>query len=341
MSVPFVMTRDGLNVYVDGQMTAVGTDHPNYLRIRQIVADTDATVEDVRDLIDVAASVETFSDGKITIEGDVFRYEGTELHNALTRRIVALLKEGEDVSIFIRFMQNLMQNPSFRAVNELYGFLEACTLPLTADGCFLAYKKVRYDYGSLHANPDGTRMDNSLGNVVEMPRNQVDEDPNRTCSAGLHVAAFGYLSHYGGTGTSDVDDRVVICKINPADVVSVPRDYNNQKMRVSRYEVIDELPNDGITQIVDWVYGNRDVAFLRDSIESLKNLAMDFFALDETPRYEDQLFTRNVTEVKREEFLEAVITAFDLRTEPDTFIARYDHKLTIRNLLQWVSNWSE
>jgi len=341
MSVPFVMTKSGINVYVDGKMTAIGTDHPNYQKINSLVKDTNTVADDVRELLDVAASLEAFSDGHVTVVGDVLKYDGTEIHNALTARIIALLKEGESVEIFVKFMENLMQNPSFRAVNELYGFLEACTLPLTADGCFLAYKKVRHDYGSLHENPDGTRMSNSLGKTVSMPRNQVDEDPTRTCSTGLHVASFGYIGHYGGTGTSDVDDRLVICKVNPADVVAVPKDYDNQKMRVAKYEVIDELPNDGFTQIVDWVYGDRDVAFLRDTVTSLKNLAMDFFGLEDTPKFEDQLFTIKVTELKREEFLEVVITALKLKTEPDTFIDRYDRQLTIRNLLQWASNYSK
>lgn len=337
MSVPFVMTKSGLNVYVDGKMTSVGTDHPNFTRINELVRDTTTTADDVRELLDVAASLTTFSHGHVTVEGDVLKYDNTEMHNALANRIVALLKEGESVEIFVRFMENLMANPSFRAVNELYSFLDACSLPITADGCFLAYKKVRFDYRDLHSNT----MSNALGTTVSMARNQVDEDSTRTCSHGLHVASFGYLAHYGGTGTTDTDDRVIIVKVNPADVVAVPKDYDNQKMRVCKYEVVDELPNDGFTQLVDWVYGDRDVAFLRDTVTSLKNLAMDFFGLENPPKFEDQLLTMKVSEVKREDFLNAVITAFDLRTEISSYIARYDRQLTIKYLLQWISNYSE
>jgi hypothetical protein len=337
MSVPFVMTKSGLNVYVDGKMTAVGTDHPNFARVNELVRDTNTTADDIRELLDVAASLNTFSAGHVTVEGDVLKYDGTEMHNALTKRIIALLKEGKSVEIFVKFMENLMQNPSFRAVNELYGFLDACSLPLTADGCFLAYKKVRFDYMDLHSNT----MSNALGKTVSMPRNQVDEDSSRTCSHGLHVASFGYLSHFGGTGTTDADDRVIVVKVNPADVVAVPKDYDNQKMRVCKYEVIDELPNDGFTQLVDWVYGNRDVAFLRDTVTSIKNMAMDFFKLDNPPKFEDQLFTHKVSEVMRENFLKAIATAFNLKTDPSSFISRYERSLTVKNILQWVSNYSE
>ena len=34
----------------------------------------------------------------------------------------------------------------------------------------------------------------------------------------------------------------MVLKINPRDVVSIPNDYNNQKGRCCRYEVIDEVP---------------------------------------------------------------------------------------------------
>jgi hypothetical protein len=38
----------------------------------------------------------------------------------------------------------------------------------------------------------------------------------------------------------------MIVKINPADVVAIPTDYNNQKGRCCRYEVVDEyVANDG------------------------------------------------------------------------------------------------
>jgi hypothetical protein len=334
--IPFVATRSGLNVYVNGKMNAVGEDHPNYLAIREKCLDTNSVPADVEDLIDVAKSVSTQTFGKVTIEGETLKYEGREMHNALTRRIMGLLKEGQSIDIFVKFMENLMLNPSYRAVNELYGFLEACTLPITADGCFLAYKKVRFNYLDLHS---GT-FNNSVGEKPSMPRNAVDEDSRNTCSNGLHVCSFGYLSHFGGTGTGDADDRVVICKVNPKDVVAVPADYNNQKMRVSDYEVVDELPNDGLTQLVEWAYGKRDVAFIRDTLTVLKETARQTFDLPEAPKINDNLMTHDVTEIARIDFLELIAATFDLDTTADSYDAKYGKALTIKNLLQWVSNWS-
>jgi hypothetical protein len=133
----------------------------------------------------------------------------------------------------VQFMENLMQNPSKRAVTELYGFLEKNSLPITPDGHFLAYKRVRFDYKDCHT---GT-MDNSVGKVVEMERNNVDDDKDRTCSTGLHFCSQSYLGHFGG-------ERIVIVKINPRDVVSIPSDYNDSKGRACQYEVVDEIDKD-------------------------------------------------------------------------------------------------
>jgi hypothetical protein len=77
-------------------------------------------------------------------------------------------------------------------------------------------------------------MNNSVGQVVEMERNTVDDDKDRTCSSGLHFCSQSYLAHFGG-------ERTVIVKINPRDVVSIPSDYNDAKGRACRYEVIGEL----------------------------------------------------------------------------------------------------
>ena len=78
-------------------------------------------------------------------------------------------------------------------------------------------------------------MDNSPGKVVEMPRFAVEKNPNRTCAPGLHFAAWGYLQHYG------YGHKTVIVKINPADVVSIPSDYNNMKGRAYKYLILKEV----------------------------------------------------------------------------------------------------
>ena len=150
------------------------------------------------------------------------------------------MKEGFDVNHLINFLSNLMENPSNRAVRELYDFLEYGKMPITTDGHFLAYKRVRADYKSVH---DG-QTDNSIGTILEMPRNQVNDNSHETCSYGLHFCSHEYLKHFSG-------DRVVILKVNPRDVVSIPADYNSTKGRACRYEVVGELSPEDVKKALN------------------------------------------------------------------------------------------
>jgi hypothetical protein len=68
-----------------------------------------------------------------------------------------------------------------------------------------------------------------------MERNKVNENKDQTCSYGLHFAAYEYAEGFGRGG------RMMIMKINPKDVVSIPSDYNNQKGRCCKYEVLAEV----------------------------------------------------------------------------------------------------
>lgn len=235
--LPHIFNGNGtISIMIDGKMKPVDTAHRNYDAIKNAIIACQWDI--IPNLINIKEQVEaaiqsSATAGKVTIEnGEVF-YNNKAIHNSLTERIIDMARQGFDIGYMVKFLENLMKNPSFRAVNELYGFLESGSIPITENGTFLAYKKIRNNWTDIHS---GT-FDNSIGAVCEMPRNMVDEDSSRTCSAGLHVCSYDYLAHF----SRDNDDRVVICEINPADVVSIPADYNNTKMRVCKYTVIGEV----------------------------------------------------------------------------------------------------
>jgi len=162
-------------------------------------------------------------------------------------------------------------------VKELYGFLEKNNLPITSDGYFLAYKRINKEFldcytrtvnnkpaylmtpeelAALKATPAVTKLgvtteiiqdaDGKDVTVVSMDRNRVDDKAENTCSVGLHFCSESYLPHYPG-------EIIVILKINPADVVSIPTDYNNAKGRTWRYQVVGQLgvnPDEAFTTSV-------------------------------------------------------------------------------------------
>lgn len=228
-ALPFIVQGQNIVVVIDNNSHTISKKtHITYDKILDAIKAQDWQA--VRDLIEPKKVLLAYGAGNIGIQGDKVTYKSVEMHNALTRRMVTMFQEGFPIEPLVNFMDNLMSNPSKRAVQELYGFLEKNQLPITPDGCFLAYKKVRDDYTDCHT---GT-MSNAVGKVVEMERNQVDDDQNRTCSTGLHFCSVDYLQSFHGA-------RTMIVKINPRDVVSIPTDYNDSKGRACRYEVVGEL----------------------------------------------------------------------------------------------------
>lgn len=227
----------------DTTLTIMGEDfvprpiprtHPNW---DEIIAGLRAG-GDIDDLLDLPAAVITFMEGAVVISDGVLYFNERVLDTRLTQRILAFMGANDQALArpLINFLNKVMENPSRRAVQGLYEWAEKAGLPITPDGDILAYKIIREDYLDLHS---GT-MDNSVGRTVSLPRNEVDEDPDVTCSYGLHVCSAAYLPSYGSFG----DNRVVVCQVNPKDFVAVPRDYHTSKARVCEYVVVGELEPD-------------------------------------------------------------------------------------------------
>ena len=230
MAHSYLIQGKNIVVVIDNRPYTITSTHIGYEKLKEAIKSNDW--DTVKQVVDPAKEILNYGKGLVAVQGSKVFYKDREMVGVITQRLIDMYQEGFPVEPLILFMENLMQNPSKRAVEELYTFLEKGKLPITPDGHFLAYKKVRADFMDIHS---GTML-NAPGSVVEMERNEVDDDQNRTCSAGLHFCSKDYLDHFGGS-----DSRTVILKINPADVVSIPADYNATKGRACRYEVIGEL----------------------------------------------------------------------------------------------------
>jgi hypothetical protein len=181
--------------------------------------------------MDIPSAIENYAEGKVSVTNGILRYEDEEIHNTLTDRIMSMMRDGFAFEPMIKFLANVLENHSNRAVQELYTFLENKNLPITEDGCFLAYKAVTSDYKDKWTN----KIDNSVGETVSMQRRKVNDDCGMGCSDGLHCGALEYVEGYRSEHNGD---RVVIVKVNPKDVVSVPTDSGCQKVRTCEYQVI-------------------------------------------------------------------------------------------------------
>lgn len=244
-ALPYVISGADLTVYINGVPKSADSTHPNYDKLIDLsrsggfVSDK---ADEILELIDIRVQVEKqFADlkqfGRVKVGYDAIYFNDTPVRSYLADRMLEFLRDGHDVGPWAKFMDKLYDNPSKTAVDELFLWLEKANMPITPDGNFLAYKKVKDDFSSYHIGPNGDPVWNRVGDTVEMPRNEVDDNRNRTCSAGLHFCSWHYLpSYYGNQG------KVVILEINPADVVSIPSDYDNAKGRAWRYVVKGLIP---------------------------------------------------------------------------------------------------
>ena len=188
---------------------------------------------------DVPTAVQTYiedgqckSSGVAVVDGNVL-YNGRMVHNAVAEAIKQMMSEGFDIKPMVKFLENLMKCPSYNSIKELWNFIEVMGLTITDDGCFLAYKTVDANFKDKYTHT----IDNAPGQKPErMERCEVDDNANNACSSGYHVGALGYAGP-GGWYNSD-GDNVVICKVNPMDVVSVPHDHSCQKLRCCYYEPV-------------------------------------------------------------------------------------------------------
>lgn len=221
----------GITAVIDGQPYTITSDNSSYHEVESAIAAGEDPAF-IADLFNQANAVKRFTQGAVVVseDGGVLTYRGLEVNNVVTERIFAFMKAGLPVKPLIAFLERLLANPSRRSIEELYKFLEKEHLPITEDGCFLGYKAVRSDFMDKHT---GT-VRNHISDKPTMERREVDDDARNDCSNGYHVGSLEYAS-----GFRSGDDRLLIVKVDPADVVSVPYSDAN-KLRTSSYEVVCE-----------------------------------------------------------------------------------------------------
>lgn len=164
----------------------------------------------------------------VMFDGELFYY-GVHLTSTIAKRIEKDAAEGTLDDRYIKFLVRLLRNPSAKSVEMLYDFMQANDIDILPDGRIKCFRGVTQ-------LPDGSCVDYHSGKVpqyegcfISMPRNFVEDNPEVACSHGLHCASAEYAKGYGVLTEVAVD---------PADVVSVPYDYDFAKCRCCRFEIL-------------------------------------------------------------------------------------------------------
>ena len=227
-AIPYIINDESITLIIKGQPTTIYNSECNYEDIIDAIKNDDW--EKVTKLSSKKEQVKEYIKGDLVLKGNTIYFKEEPVHGYITKKIVSFLEEGLQVEPLLNFLEKLMQNPSKRCVDDLFKFLEQGNMPIDSDGDFYAYKAVRPNWKDKHS---GT-LDNSIGNTIQVARNKVDDNPDNACSHGLHAGSISYVNNFAGPG-----DKMIIVKINPADVVSVPS-HDVRKLRCCRYIVVQE-----------------------------------------------------------------------------------------------------
>lgn len=158
----------------------------------------------------------------------------------------------KDYKGFTKFLERLAPviKDRLHSVEDLMKFMETAELPIADDGSILFLKRLQYK-----DKEGGKRVfvDCHSGNIrqwvgckVQVREDLVDPDRRQDCSNGLHVASMSYIRSFGGNVT-------ILGKVAPEDVFAVPQ-YNTNKMRVSAYHIIAELPEEERNNVNNGIY---------------------------------------------------------------------------------------
>jgi len=235
----------------DEPIVTATSDHPNWESIKRGLFEGN---ENVYDLFNIRGTLQkklVALSERISFNGDEVLFDGDVVHSSLADQIKRFLQQGvEDYKPLVLFWEKIAQNPEQHSRENLHRWLQAAEFSITLDGDIVGYKGVqpRFDnegrkigFESIHTGPaivDGTPVDgnvpNDAGSVITMPRSQVTADPRVGCHVGLHVGTWDYAHSFSA-------GLVLEVHVNPRDVVSVPTDCSDRKMRVSRYKVVQRI----------------------------------------------------------------------------------------------------
>lgn len=209
------------------------TADPQFAEIEALVADEDfkpellsayfetATVDELAENLGVEGWV--VKDGVLYIQD---KKVPEEVYSVIKPVLASRPADSDRV---IAFFNRLAKNPSKRVFETLFMFLEHNCIKLLPNGSVLAYKSVRPDMFDHFTG----KIENKVGMTVTMPRDKVNDDPEKTCSYGLHVGSLEYAQ-----GFHSYNQVIVEVEVAPEDFVSVPVDYNGQKARTCAYTVL-------------------------------------------------------------------------------------------------------
>ena len=215
MKVGYTILENNIIVSFNGKRESIDKTSRKGLQVLSAIRNNE--LDKIPDILVVKTGFENHPN--VEVKNSQLFVDGILVESRLHGRVSQFIEDNLPIDPLIKFIRKLNANPSFNSRQQLFKFLEHNGHPITEDGNFIAYRGVTNDFKDIHTKT----FDNSIGSVCEMSRSEVDDNPNNTCSSGLHVASYNYAKDFG--------PQLIEVEVSPQDVVCVPVDYNGTKMR--------------------------------------------------------------------------------------------------------------
>lgn len=247
-----VDTVVAFNPNAEQPIVSANSFHPNFEGIVEGLRNGDPHVWSLFSVQDgIMSRFHQISD-RYAWNGESILFDGDPVHNSFTELLTRALEAGDTkaYTAIAKFGDKLASNPDAHSREQAYDWLSCHKFQITDDGDVVGYKGVQYDGDGFKSGrksevpgkpsafvnglpvPPLSYVPQKLGDVVSMPRSEVSNDPNQTCSRGLHISTRSYAESWGGP-----NGTVVTVFVNPAHIVSVPNHAGAEKVRVHRYKV--------------------------------------------------------------------------------------------------------
>ena len=262
MNTKYIITNENITLYYDNNVYTLNKQskqHP--LVVKCLLAGNYDKASSFMNLKE--GIVRKIANSDLVLKGNQLYWKEKQLNNYVTKKIIALMGKNRKIDLLVAFLNKLMLNPIPRVQDELLQFLEYGKLPICTDGDFLAYKRVNEDYRDYHSG----QCDYTPGKTVKMKRKDCDTNSNNVCSTGLHFCSFEYLNSFSG-------DKIIVVKINPKNVMSIPKDYNNTKGRACEIQSICEYNEDcdiDKLKTLDFVKVKKGKQDMKNAVKSIRS----------------------------------------------------------------------
>lgn len=230
MKVNYIFLKDSVVINHNANTHTVHRSDECYVQVKNAIKSKD--YDELLRVVDKSAAIENYvPDGEFVVLNGAIYSNGERVNGYIENKLLEFVEEGLPYEYLLNFWKRLRENPSANSREQLYPFLERAKCPITARGTFIAYKAVKrvgerfFAYHGYHN--EKTRFEYIIGEPAAEDRSTVIDNPNQACGSGVHVGSYAYASSFNSG-----DDKVILeVEVDPADVVSVPKDCDYGKCR--------------------------------------------------------------------------------------------------------------